>query len=520
MALQRIQITRKIQDTSGSAITGATVTVSTLPDNGTAVIYSNETGTATIVQPLLSDAEGDINGWVELGDYSIFVQSTSGSVTSRFYGLHPKQSFLQTYTPEDSALTVKSNSSQVGDIFEVKDSSDSTIASIGTTGAISSPTITSLNSDVSTLQSNVNSAYGLATALQGSANTLQSSAGSVQTSLSDVAGTVSSLSGTAGSVAFFYNKEVTLGTRLGTVEANNWVTTNRISDGAVTLSKFAAAVGTPEISLLTTQTFTSSQSYILPGSAKIIIVEVTGAGGGGAGGANVYRDGISYFVVQGYGGGGGAGGQTSRQICTRAELSGTVTVTVGSGGSGGGAGGIASTQGEIGNAGGWSQFGPIYVPGARPGSGLTGANQREFGLTFGSGGFGGNGGYSDNSAPASGYRNFRGAAGGGGGAGINHGTNNTTGAAGGKGFDIPSNVWPTTSTPNVTVAQGGATGSAGDGGAGGDVWNGSTGVSGVGSNGVAPGGGGGGGGAGRWDSNPGGAGGSGARGEVKIWVFG
>ena len=96
MTLLRTQIIRKVQNTAGDAINGATATIVSLPSSATATVYSTETGTATISQPLISGLDGGFSGWLEEGHYSVTIASSSGTSTSRYYANHPYQSNLFT----------------------------------------------------------------------------------------------------------------------------------------------------------------------------------------------------------------------------------------------------------------------------------------------------------------------------------------------------------------------------------------------------------------------------------------
>ena len=164
---------------------------------------------------------------------------------------------------------------------------------------------------------------------------------------------------------------------------------------AVTPAGLAAA--TPSVNF---QRFTSSGSWSKPSGAKLVIMEVIGAGGGGRN-----RDAVS-------GGGGGGGGAYIRGIYDAAALPLSLTVTVGSGGSNGGAGGNSmvvsgnfslfasggggGVAGNLagGHGGNWSSVDNVYAARATGGQG----GQAQFDAEGGSAEFGGGGGGSSQSA--------------------------------------------------------------------------------------------------------------------------
>jgi len=120
------------------------------------------------------------------------------------------------------------------------------------------------------------------------------------------------------------------------------------------------------------QTFTSNGTYTPNAKMVYCTIECWGAGGGGggvAGQANVYMG----------GGGGGAGGY-SRKTVSKATISASQTVTIGTGGTGGGAN-------AAGAAGGDTSVGTICI--SKGGSGGNGTNY--VGATGGAGGVAGTG---------------------------------------------------------------------------------------------------------------------------------
>lgn len=106
---------------------------------------------------------------------------------------------------------------------------------------------------------------------------------------------------------------------------------------------------------LDVQEFTTSGNWAKPVKAKLVLVEVWGAGGGGASGrrdAGIYR----------YGGGGGGGGGYVERWFAATDLDTTEEVEVGAGGSGGAAATTDNSHGVGGQFGGSSHFGSWSNP--------------------------------------------------------------------------------------------------------------------------------------------------------------
>lgn len=318
--------------------------------------------------------------------------------------------------------------------------------------------------------------------------------------------------------------------------ADNAVNTAEIVNGAVTNAKLGLATGVPStagggLTLIDSQTFTSSTTYTKPTNAKLFFIEFFTPGQGGSGGSSNGFTGINDVVL---GGIGGNGGQIKYGTFNATLFSSSITVTVGAGGAGG-AGGYTNITDTAGNAtaggiGGISYFGPVFA--------FQGRSYDNSAGDLSSASFRGSAGYF--SAAGDGYRGIdnvnlincsnyylTGCSGGGGGgrAPSVSGTYSSlqNGGAGGGA--------PFTSYGSIT-AGGGASGGTAPGGNGSNGTvngiyglgggGGASGVSvngGNGGNGATPGGGGGGGGGTRINYT-GGNGGNGGDGLIKIWVYG
>ena len=94
-SILRTPILRKFHNYTGDVITQGSVTIVNTPSGSTATIYSSETGIGTTSQPLALQSDGGVDGWLEIGIYDITAATSIGTVTSRYYSNHPRQSLLQ-----------------------------------------------------------------------------------------------------------------------------------------------------------------------------------------------------------------------------------------------------------------------------------------------------------------------------------------------------------------------------------------------------------------------------------------
>ena len=310
------------------------------------------------------------------------------------------------------------------------------------------------------------------------------------------------------------------------------------------------------IASATFELFTANGTWTKPAGAKLVYVEVIGAGGGGGGGygntAGTWRR----------GGAGGGAGALAVKFFPASALTATVDVVIGAGGTAGQGG--SSTSGTDGGNGGISKFGltqssglwsfpggggyrgatgnssggggggtagagQVGQSGANSAGGLPGlssatalAGAGAAGVSAANGGLaeygGGAGGGATAGGSLTGGGSLRGAAGGGNGGGVTVGDVEYAGGAGGATASYTAGAG---SAGGAVGGGAGTSGVAGDGysiqggGGGGGGGNG-TATGGAGGDGGAPGGGGGGGGGG---TTTGGAGGTGGRGEVRVWVW-
>lgn len=76
MARQEIPII--VLGADGRPYAGASVFIRTSPGGADATVYQARTGGATSANPLTSDAQGRVTGWLERGDYAATISSVAG----------------------------------------------------------------------------------------------------------------------------------------------------------------------------------------------------------------------------------------------------------------------------------------------------------------------------------------------------------------------------------------------------------------------------------------------------------
>jgi hypothetical protein len=434
-------------------------------------------------------------------------------------------------TAADKAFIVKGAAAQSGDFFDIQDSSGASqfkVDSVGNVGIGNSTPTSKLEVDGSVTidsQTNVSAQFGT---LGGLSNLLVGSVtGNTPFVGSQGAYALTFRTNAAERVRITSDGNVGIGTASpatkldvnGTITATSYngalastttATTQTVGDNSTKVATTAFVIANADaMSEIDAQTFSSSTTYTIPATSKLIIVECIGAGGGGGSG----RRGGSQ---QGGGGGGGAWERLSIPVSELGGVGASVTVTIGAGGAGAPRATVDG-NGSAGSKGGNSRFGTFYFSGAMGGGGggSSGAGERGMGYVgglamtvgseFGTGG----------RAALVARKGWRG--GGGGGAG---------GYAGASSESDPP-LTTTGQTYAATTGGGGAAGT-GDGGngtaggtsqGGGGGANGASNTGGNGGNGGNAGGGGGGGGSSATLINSG-AGGTGGNAQIKIWVFG
>ena len=120
----------------------------------------------------------------------------------------------------------------------------------------------------------------------------------------------------------------------GSANIPGTVTAGTFSGSGSGLSNIPSGAISGGLSAAEVCTFTSSGTWTKPTSAKFVMVEMLGAGGGGARGSKL----VCYYPTQNRvirGGGGGGGGAYKQAVFPSPSLPPTVTVTIGAGGAGG-----------------------------------------------------------------------------------------------------------------------------------------------------------------------------------------
>jgi hypothetical protein len=117
----RTPILRKFHNYTGDVITQGSVTIVTaltgsVPTGSTATVYSSETGSGTLSQPLSLQTDGGVSGWLEIGVYDMTTATSFGTVTSRYYSNHPRQSVLQGTALTDSQFQINDDGDTVSRI--------------------------------------------------------------------------------------------------------------------------------------------------------------------------------------------------------------------------------------------------------------------------------------------------------------------------------------------------------------------------------------------------------------------
>lgn len=112
--MARVQISRTVQSQAGDTISGATVQVN-IRNGAAAIVYSAETGNATLPSSQVTDATGRIQGWVDEGSYDLVVTYGGTTQTQRFEAVRGDSSALT--NTGNIIITSDSDASGSGDII-------------------------------------------------------------------------------------------------------------------------------------------------------------------------------------------------------------------------------------------------------------------------------------------------------------------------------------------------------------------------------------------------------------------
>lgn len=74
--MARAPITIEVKDTSGNAVAGASVNITSRATGIAATLYSLETGPSTVTNPLTTDARGRASCWADRGGYNLAVSGS------------------------------------------------------------------------------------------------------------------------------------------------------------------------------------------------------------------------------------------------------------------------------------------------------------------------------------------------------------------------------------------------------------------------------------------------------------
>ena len=74
--MSRVEIPEAVITTAGAAVSGASVQVNVRSSGAAATVYTSATGGATVANPISTDVNGRIEGWLEEGAYDLVVSGT------------------------------------------------------------------------------------------------------------------------------------------------------------------------------------------------------------------------------------------------------------------------------------------------------------------------------------------------------------------------------------------------------------------------------------------------------------